>query len=123
MNLSALFSMPGLSRSAATLQFSQLTEQQLLALAISLEEDDARIYNRALSAQEVSQLYASTVPNLEHATGSSGVSYPYYYYLQQPVSLGIGATYESLGQRITTTVAGTYWVDANYPVEYLVGTA
>lgn len=50
MNLSALFSMPGLSRSAATLQFSQLTERQLLALAISLEEDDARIYSQYADA-------------------------------------------------------------------------
>lgn len=50
MNLNALFSMPGLSRSAATLQFSQLTERQLLALAISLEEDDARIYSQYADA-------------------------------------------------------------------------
>jgi Uncharacterized conserved protein len=43
MNLSSLFSIRG---NTATLDFSSLSEQQLLALAISLEEDDARIYSQ-----------------------------------------------------------------------------
>ena len=47
MNLSSLFSMPG---NTATLDFSSLNEQQLLALAISLEEDDARIYSQYAQA-------------------------------------------------------------------------
>jgi rubrerythrin len=50
MNLASLFAVPGLSRGTAPLQFSQLTEQQLLALAISLEEDDARIYSQYAEA-------------------------------------------------------------------------
>ena len=50
MNLTSLFAMPGLARNPATLEFSKLTEQQLLALAISLEEDDARIYSQYAQA-------------------------------------------------------------------------
>lgn len=50
MNLSNLFAMPGMSRGTATLEFSRLNEQQLLALAISLEEDDARIYSQYAEA-------------------------------------------------------------------------
>lgn len=50
MNLASLFAVPGLARGTATLQFSHLTEQQLLALAISLEEDDARIYSQYAEA-------------------------------------------------------------------------
>jgi len=50
MNLTSLFAMPGLSRNPATLEFSKLSEQQLLALAISLEEDDARIYTQYAQA-------------------------------------------------------------------------
>jgi rubrerythrin len=50
MNLTSLFAVPGLARNTATLEFSKLTEQQLLALAISLEEDDARIYSQYAQA-------------------------------------------------------------------------
>ncbi len=58
MNLVSLFAMPGLWRNTATLEFSKLTEQQLLALAISLEEDDARIYSQY--AQAVQADYPDT---------------------------------------------------------------
>ena len=50
MNLSSLFTVPGLRRTGGTLEFSALNEQQLLALAISLEEDDARIYSQYAQA-------------------------------------------------------------------------
>lgn len=58
MNLISLFSMPGMTRNGATLEFSRLSEQQLLALAISLEEDDARIYSQY--AQAVGADYPDT---------------------------------------------------------------
>ena len=50
MSLTSLFSMPGVGRNTATLDFSRLDERQLLALAISLEEDDARIYSQYAEA-------------------------------------------------------------------------
>jgi len=58
MNLTSLFAVPGFARNTATLEFSKLTEQQLLALAISLEEDDARIYSQY--AQALSADYPDT---------------------------------------------------------------
>lgn len=50
MSWNSLFSMPGLARNTPSLDFSRLDEQQLLALAISLEEDDARIYSQYAQA-------------------------------------------------------------------------
>ena len=46
MPLESFLSFPVLgARQSATLDFSKLNEQQIMSLAIALEEDDARIYN------------------------------------------------------------------------------
>ena len=46
MGLASWFNFPvRAGRSAAGLNFTALDEQQILSLAIALEEDDARIYN------------------------------------------------------------------------------
>lgn len=50
MPLSSLFSFPTSLQHNPTLEFSKLDERQLLALAISLEEDDARIYTQYAEA-------------------------------------------------------------------------
>ncbi|EQD38508.1 hypothetical protein B2A_11425, partial [mine drainage metagenome] len=46
MTQASWFSLQGLAgRGGAMLEFGKLDEQQVLSLAIALEEDDARIYN------------------------------------------------------------------------------
>jgi hypothetical protein len=71
--------------------------------------DDARIYNYALSASQMSELCQSTVPVLEQP--SSTTQSVYTYYLQQPQTITSGNAYTSLGQTYTASVTGTYWVD------------
>ncbi len=59
MGLSSWFSFPvRAGRSPASLNFAALDEQQILSLAIALEEDDARIYNTY--ADTLAAAYADT---------------------------------------------------------------
>lgn len=71
---------------------------------------DYRYYSRALSAQEISELYASTVPDLEQ-TASGTATTTWTYYQQQLQNLSAGASYTSLGQSLTASVKGDYWID------------
>jgi len=82
---------------------------------VSEDSDDVRIYNRALTASEISELYASTVPVLESTSTSPVV---YYYYPQTPLVVALNQVYTSLGQSITAGVAGTVWADTGRPVSY-----
>jgi hypothetical protein len=69
-------------------------------------------YNRVLSFSELSELYASTIPNLEQSTGASGGTLTTTYYEQQTQTVDSGSNYVSLGQTLTAGTTGTYWVDS-----------
>ncbi|MDG6949570.1 MAG: LamG domain-containing protein [Nitrososphaerota archaeon] len=84
-------------------------------------------YDRALSASEVSELYASTLPVLEHQITSPSNTYTWNYYHQyaeapyytaisgSPSGNALNYYYSSLGQSLTDTMgtsAATIWADA-----------
>ncbi|MDG6949161.1 MAG: LamG domain-containing protein [Nitrososphaerota archaeon] len=88
----------------------------------------ASIYNYALSASEVAQLYAQTPPNLEHTISSGGNTYTFTYYHQyqeNPYYTAVSGTpsgdalnyyYSSLGQSLTDTMgtsSATIWADVS----------
>jgi hypothetical protein len=75
-------------------------------------------YNYVLSQSLISELYASTIPNLEQSTGASMAVYGYYP--QSPETVSSGGQYKSLGQTLTAGSTGTYWVDMGSPVSYQV---
>ena len=71
---------------------------------------DARVYNAALTSSEVSELYYSAIPQIEHdAINGQTITTTYYEQLLRMVDSG--SNYTSLGQVLTASITGEYWVN------------
>ncbi len=71
------------------------------------------VYDRALSAQEVSEWSSLTLPNPEVQATTSGQETTFTYYQQNLVTISEGSTYTSFGETLTAPSTGSYWVDAS----------
>ena len=75
-----------------------------------------------LTASEVSELYASTQPVLEHQITSPSNTYTFDYYKQTPQTVDNGTYFYTLGQKMLSNLTGTYWVDAGETKGYNTAT-
>jgi hypothetical protein len=75
--------------------------------------DDARIWNIVPTLSQMSELYSSTIPNLENTVTTANNVYQTNYFEQIHQTLSVGNIYTSLGVNYTASVVGSYWVDSN----------